>query len=63
MGKKHFRFDVAIGNPPYQDSAIGDNLTKAPSIYHLFLDELYKICGKVEMIHPARCLFNTGDTP
>ena len=57
------KFDFIIGNPPYQDESIGDNKTFAPPIYHLFLDETYKIADKVEMIHPARFLFNAGTTP
>ncbi|TKM79306.1 hypothetical protein DVW54_15440, partial [Enterococcus faecalis] len=32
-------------------------------IYHLFLDEAYKIAEKVVMITPARFLFNVGSTP
>ena len=60
MGMK---FDFIIGNPPYQDEALGDNATYAPPIYHLFLEESYKIADKVELIHPARFLFNAGSTP
>ena len=61
MGK--FKFDVAIGNPPYQDEAVGDNKTFAPPIYNVFMDETFKVCNKVELIHPARFLFNAGSTP
>lgn len=60
MGMK---FDFIIGNPPYQDETLGDNATYAPPIYHLFLEESYKIADKVELIHPARFLFNAGSTP
>lgn len=60
--QKHRKFDVIIGNPPYQDESIGGN-TKAPSIYHLFISSAYKIANTVELIHPARFLFNAGDTP
>lgn len=56
------KFDYCIGNPPYQDQVIGNN-TKGPSIYNLFLDSAYQIANKTEMIHPARFLFNAGDTP
>lgn len=55
------KFDFVIGNPPYQDETIGDN-TKTPSVYNYFLEESYKIANVVEMIHPARFLFNAGDT-
>ena len=57
------KFDYIIGNPPYQDETLGDNVTYAPPIYHLFLDEAYKIADRVELIHPARFLFNAGSTP
>lgn len=57
------KFDFVIGNPPYQDETIGDNKGFAPPVYHKFLEEAYKIANTVEMIHPARFLFNAGSTP
>lgn len=57
------KFDFIIGNPPYQDETIGDNKTFAPPIYHKFLEDAYTISDVVEMIHPARFLFNAGSTP
>jgi len=57
------KFDYIIGNPPYQDETLGDNKGFAPPIYHLFMDESFKIADKVELIHPARFLFNAGSTP
>lgn len=64
------KFDFVIGNPPYQDeSNLKHELTEdnkrnyAPPIYNLFLDEAYKVADVVEMIHPARFLFNAGSTP
>ena len=57
------RFDFIIGNPPYQDETTGENKTFAPPVYHKFMDEAYKIADKVELVHPARFLFNTGSTP
>ncbi|WP_336587801.1 Eco57I restriction-modification methylase domain-containing protein [Bacillus spongiae] len=63
FGDDNLKFDVIIGNPPYQDETIGDNKTYAPPIYHRFLEESYKLADKVEMIHPARFLFNAGSTP
>ncbi len=57
------KFDYIIGNPPYQDEITGDNKTFAPPIYHKFIDESYKIADVVELIHPARFLFNAGSTP
>lgn len=56
-------FDVVVGNPPYQDTTVGDNTTFAPPIYHQFMDESYKIANKVSFITPARFLFNAGGTP
>lgn len=50
-------------NPPYQDETKGENETYAPPVYHLFMDEAYKIANKVELIHPARFLFKAGSTP
>ncbi|RKQ29323.1 Eco57I restriction-modification methylase domain-containing protein [Oceanobacillus halophilus] len=63
FGDDKLRFNVIIGNPPYQDETIGDNKTYAPPIYHKFLEESYKLADKVEMIHPSRFLFNAGSTP
>lgn len=57
------KFDYVIGNPPYQEDRLGDNKGYAPPVYHRFLEESYKIGKKVEMIHPARFLFNAGSTP
>ena len=57
------KFDFAIGNPPYQDNRLGDNEEFAPPVYNKFLDAAYEIADKVEMIHPARFLFDAGSTP
>ena len=57
------KFDFIIGNPPYQDETVGEQKNYAAPIYHLFLDNAYEIADKVEMIHPARFLFNAGSTP
>ena len=61
-GDIDMKFDFVIGNPPYQDNTSGDNETYAPPIYHLFMDTAYSISDKVELIHPARFLFNAGST-
>lgn len=55
-----FKFDVVIGNPPYQEEA--KNTSDKP-IYHLFMDEAYKVADRVSFITPARFLFNAGKTP
>ncbi len=57
------KFDFIIGNPPYQEETLGDNKGYAPPIYHKFLENAYEIADVVEMIHPARFLFNAGSTP
>ena len=62
-GRKNMKFDFIIGNPPYQDETIGDNKGYAPPIYNLFIEAVYKLADKVELIHPARFLFNAGSTP
>ena len=62
-GSTSMKFDYVIGNPPYQDETIGDNKGFAPPVYNKFLDASYEIADKVEMIHPARFLFNAGSTP
>lgn len=54
---------LSIGNPPYQDTALGNNITYAPPIYHEFMEEAYIIANKVSLITPARFLFNAGSTP
>jgi hypothetical protein len=55
-----FKFDVVIGNPPYQEEAKD---TSDNPIYHLFMDEAFKIAERVSFITPARFLFNAGKTP
>ena len=62
-GAKKMKFDFIIGNPPYQNETLGDNKTYAPQIYNIFMDAAYNVSEKVEMIHPARFLFNAGSTP
>lgn len=54
------KFDFAIGNPPYQQTS--ENTSDKP-VYNLFMDATYKAAEKVELITPARFLFNAGKTP
>ncbi|WP_314147519.1 Eco57I restriction-modification methylase domain-containing protein [uncultured Leifsonia sp.] len=56
------KFDVVIGNPPYQEEAQGGGTRDTP-IYHLFMDAAYEVGSKVVLITPARFLFNAGFTP
>lgn len=59
MGKK---FDVVIGNPPYQEEAQGAGTRDTP-VYHLFMKAAYEVANKAVLITPARFLFNAGFTP
>ena len=54
------KFDYIIGNPPYQEETEG---TSDNPVYNYFMDEAYEIGDKVELITPARFLFNAGKTP
>lgn len=61
--ERKMKFDFVVGNPPYQDETVGNRKTFAPPIYHKFIDNAYRIADRVELIHPARFLFNAGGTP
>ncbi|HQQ44355.1 MAG TPA: Eco57I restriction-modification methylase domain-containing protein [Bacillota bacterium] len=61
-GDDDLKFDIVIGNPPYQEEAKGTSSSDDP-IYHLFMKEAYKLSDKVMFITPARFLFNAGKTP
>lgn len=56
------KFDFVIGNPPYQEETESQS-TRNPPVYNFFMDESYKIADVVELITPARFLFNAGYTP
>lgn len=65
MGKK---FYAVIGNPPYQEQqesndAEGSKKNYAPPIYNYFMDAANQVGTRVELIHPARFLFDAGSTP
>ncbi|HFI0456794.1 TPA: Eco57I restriction-modification methylase domain-containing protein [Streptococcus suis] len=60
QGETPMKFDVVIGNPPYQEELEG---TSDKPIYNYFMDESYKIGDKSILITPARFLFNAGKTP
>ena len=55
------KFDVVIGNPPYQEG--NENRNRDDAIYHYFMDSSYIIGDKVILITPGRFLFNVGSTP
>ena len=53
-------WSYCVGNPAYQ---LSRDTTKDTPVYNNFMDEAYKIADIVEMITPARFLFNAGATP
>ena len=65
MAKK--LFDFCIGNPPYNNEfgalGNGENKTYASPVYDKFMDAVYEIADRTELITPARFLFNAGSTP
>ena len=61
-GLNVMKFDVVIGNPPYQEDSAGTS-TRAEPVYQLFMELAYKIADKTVLITPARFLFNAGSTP
>lgn len=54
------KFDFCIGNPPYQEEQEG---TSDSPVYNFFMDAAYSVGDRVELITPARFLFNAGKTP
>ena len=53
------KFFAVIGNPPYQEETTD---TSDKPIYNDFMDAAYTVADKVELITPARFLFNAGKT-
>lgn len=60
INNKLMKFNVIVGNPPYQDRREG---TSDNPIYHLFMDMAYQLSEKVVLVTPGRFLFNAGKTP
>ncbi|XJZ52759.1 Eco57I restriction-modification methylase domain-containing protein [Lactobacillus delbrueckii subsp. bulgaricus] len=58
----NMKFDVVIGNPPYQQEGKGES-TRSEPIYNSFMDLSYKLSDLVTLITPGRFLFNAGQTP
>lgn len=54
------KFFGVIGNPPYQEDT--DNNGRQQPIYNKFMDSAYEVAEIVELITPARFLFNAGQT-
>ena len=61
-GSEVMKFDIIIGNPPYQEETESES-TRMPPIYNHFMDQAFEIGKAVELITPARFLFNAGQTP
>ncbi|MDR2387005.1 MAG: Eco57I restriction-modification methylase domain-containing protein [Deltaproteobacteria bacterium] len=53
------KFDVVVGNPPYQASG----KARDEPVYHHFYDLAAQAARKYCLISPARFLFNAGQTP
>lgn len=54
------KFDVVVGNPPYQELSSVNN--KQDAVYNYFYDLAEKVGSKYCLISPARFLFNAGLT-
>ncbi|MBQ9206454.1 MAG: Eco57I restriction-modification methylase domain-containing protein [Treponema sp.] len=61
-GTGDMKFDAIVGNPPYQEVTNSDG-RGAEAIYYLFIESARKLAKKSTLIHPARFLFNGGNTP
>lgn len=46
------KFDVVIGNPPYQVEAQGEGTRDTP-VYHLFMDAAYEVGTKAVLVTPT----------
>ena len=58
-GEENMKFDVVIGNPPYQEDTEG---TSAKQIYPYFMDSSTNIAEEWCLVTPARFLFKAGKT-
>ena len=56
------KFDVVVGNPPYQEENVGSN-NQATPVYNYFYDLAEHVSRKYILISPARFLSNQGATP
>lgn len=54
------KFDVVVGNPPYQENS--QTSARDDAIYNYFYDLAKKTSAKYCLISPARFLFNAGST-
>lgn len=61
-GGLEMKFDVVVGNPPYQDESVGGSTSNDP-IYNHFYDLAEQVAPKYCLISPARFLSQAGYTP
>lgn len=61
FGGKKMKFDIVVGNPPYDESSNVNN--RQEPIYQHFYDLAEKMSNKYCLISPARFLFDAGLTP
>lgn len=61
FGGENMKFDIVVGNPPYQEDIA--EREEQPPLYHLFYDVAMMLSNKVTLITPARFLFGAGKTP
>ncbi|MGN4930619.1 Eco57I restriction-modification methylase domain-containing protein [Bacillus cereus group sp. MYBK14-1] len=61
FGGKNVKFNVVVGNPPYQEASDVNN--RQEPIYQYFYDLSENMAEKYCLISPARFLFNAGLTP
>ena len=59
--QNNMKFDVIIGNPPYDEDVEGNE--RRNPIYNFFMDEAYKNADRAMFVTPGRFLFNAGQTP
>ena len=55
------KFDVVVGNPPYQEDS--GTSARDDALYNYFYELADKVGDKYLLISPARFLFNAGSTP
>ena len=60
INTKKMKFNVIVGNPPYQ---MRQEKTSDNPIYHLFMDLAHNLSERAALITPGRFLFNAGKTP
>src|SRR5699024_4423029 len=60
FGGENVKFDVVVGNPPYQEASNVNN--RQEPIYQYFYDLSETLSEKYCLISPARFLFNAGLT-